>query len=259
MKKMGSIAYWLREARSQSGEAEDFFSFFDGKRHVISLVGGGGKSTLLRYLATCFAECGMRAAVMTTTRMGMPDHLCMDIEACHERWQAGLYAAIGRPLENGKLGAPEEELLCAVLEQADAVIVEADGSRMLACKAPAEHEPVILPQSDIVIGVMGVEVLGHPVQDVCHRPEYVCALLGCEMDHCLTTQDMAVIFVSEKGTRKNVGARDFYAVINKCDDTQRIEDGRRILEALKARGQTAAVLTSFKMMEHEKGAPERAM
>ena len=246
MHKIESIAYWLRNGQIQCGEAQDFFSFFDGERHVISIVGGGGKSTLLAYLAACFAARGMRTAVMTTTHMAIPAHLCMDMEDCLGRWQEGEYAAIGIPLESGKLGSPDDALLTAVLAQADAVIVEADGSRRLACKAPAAHEPVILPESDIVIGVMGVEVLGHPVGAVCHRPEHVCALLGCGRDHRLTAQDMAEIFVSDKGTRKNVGARDFYAVINKCDNAQRIADGSRILKALAGRGQNAAVLTSFK-------------
>ena len=251
MLKRESAAYRLRNGQLQSGEAQDFFPFFDGKRHVISLVGGGGKSTLLDYLAACFALRGMRTVVMTTTRMALPAHLCMDIGACRERWRLGEYACIGTPLSNGKLGSPKDDLLAAVLDQVDAVVAEADGSHRLACKAPAAHEPVILPQSDIVIGVMGVEVLGQPVEAVCHRPEHVCALLGCGGNHLLTAQDMAEIFVSEKGARKNVGARDFYAVINKCDDAQRMADGQKILEALAQRGQTAAVMTSFRALYHE--------
>ena len=137
-------------------------------------------------------------------------------------------------------------MLNALLEEAEAVIVEADGAHMLACKAPAEHEPVILPETDIVIGVMGIEVLGGEVGRVCHRPKHVCTLLGCVERHTLTAADMADIFVSEKGTRKHVGARDFYAVINKCDDEERIGNGKTVLEALEKRGQKKAVLTSFR-------------
>ena len=50
-RKIVSRAYWQREDAWVSGSAEEYFPFFDGKRHVVSLVGGGGKSTLLAYLA----------------------------------------------------------------------------------------------------------------------------------------------------------------------------------------------------------------
>lgn len=235
----------MRDAKLEAGSIEDFFSFFDGKKHIISLVGGGGKSTLLEHLARRFAARRMRTAVITTTRMACPAHVCADLEACRLCWEKGEYAACGERTENGKFRAPRDELLEALIRETDVLLVEADGAHMRACKAPAEHEPVILPESDIVIGVMGVEVLGKAIQDVCHRPQHVCALLGCSGDHRLTAQDMADIFVSEQGTRKHVGARDYYTVINKCDDEARRQDGKAILLALAQRGQKNALLTSF--------------
>ena len=244
-RKIASRAYWLQDGTWVSGSAEDYFPFFDGQRHVISLVGGGGKSTLLAYLSERFAARGMRTAVMTTTRMLCPEHICKSIEDCRACWRRGEIAACGEKTENGKFRAPEQALLEQLLEEADAIVIEADGAHRLACKAPAEHEPVILPESDIVIGVMGLEVMGGTVGKVCHRPEYVCALLGCEMEHCLTAQDMASIFMSDKGARKHVGDRDFYAVLNKCDDTRRLENGMQVIAALDALGQQKVVLTSF--------------
>ena len=244
-KEMNSRAYWMSGDALASGSPEAYFPFFDGKKHVISLVGGGGKSTLLEYLARCFAARGMRTAIMTTTRMACPAHVCADMTDCRTCWARGEYAACGRREENGKFRAPDDALLKALMEETDVLIVEADGSHRLACKAPAEHEPVILPGSDIVIGVMGLEVMGCAVGEVCHRPQYVCALLGCEMEHLLTVADMAQILVSQSGTRKNVGARDYYVVLNKCDDAQRRRHGEAVLAELKKRGQENAVLTSF--------------
>ena len=244
-KTIRSRAWWQYEDDMTAGSAEDYFPFFDGKKHIISLVGGGGKSTLLEYLAACFAARSMRAAIMTSTRMACPEHVSGSIEECRARWAQGKYAACGERTENGKFRAPDDLLLRALTEEADALIIEADGAHMLACKAPAEHEPVILPETDIVIGVMGVEVMGGAIGKVCHRPAHVCALLGCEEDHLLTAEDMARIFVSEKGTRKNVEDRAFYAVINKCDDEKRRQDGLKVLKELEKRGCVNAVMTSF--------------
>ena len=245
MQKKTSAAHWMDGGTLKTGEAADFFPFFDGKKHVISLVGGGGKSTLLEYLACCFAARGMHTVIMTTTRMACPEHVCSSIEQCRLRWREGLYAACGERTENGKFRAPADALLAQILDEADAVIIEADGAHMRPCKAPEAHEPVILPQTDIVIGVMGVEALGRMVDEICHRPQCVRALLGCAGDHRLAAQDMAQILLSPMGTRKDVGERDFYVVINKCDDKERLEAGWKVLDALAARGQTKAVLTSF--------------
>lgn len=240
-----SRAQWMRGGQVISGDLQTYFPFFDGRKHVISLVGGGGKSTLLAYLADCFAARGMNAAVMTTTRMACPEHVCKTIQNCRDCWARGEYAACGERTENGKFREPRAELLEALLKEADAVIVEADGAHMRACKAPAEHEPVILPQSDIVIGVMGLEVIGGRIGDVCHRPQHVCALLGCDENHRLTAADLADILVSERGTKKNVAERDYYVVLNKCDDEQRQRDGEAVLAELACRGLTNAVLNSF--------------
>ena len=210
----------MKDTKLEAGSIEDFFPFFDGKKHIISLVGGGGKSTLLEHLARCFAARRMRTAVITTTRMACPAHVCADMEACRLCWEKGEYAACGERTENGKFRAPRNELLEALIRETDVLLVEADGAHMRACKAPAEHEPVILPESDIVIGVMGVEVLGKAIQEVCHRPQHVCALLGCLGDHRLTAQDMADIFVSGKGSAntRSTGARDEHIAGNSVDN-----------------------------------------
>ena len=57
----------------------------------------------------------------------------------------------------------------------DYVLVEADGSRMRPCKAPAKHEPVIPPQTTLVVPVVGIDALGGRLADVAHRPELVSA------------------------------------------------------------------------------------
>lgn len=243
--KIPCRAQWKRGGERICGEATAYFPFFDGKRHVISLVGGGGKSTLLEYLAENAAARGMRTVIMTTTRMACPEHVCKALDDCRACWGRGEYAACGERTENGKFRAPDDALLGELLKEADMILVEADGAHRLACKAPAEHEPVILPESDIVIGVMGVEVLGGEIDQVCHRPQFVSALLGCEGNRALTAADMAEILLSERGTRKNVGTREFHVVLNKCDDGARLENGQRIMAELEKRGHTNTVLTSF--------------
>lgn len=240
---MEAAAYWLDETGIQKGTPEAFFSFFDGGKHVISLVGGGGKTTLAYHLADCFVRRGKKTVIMTTTRMGCPPVSCCSMEECVACWARGEYAVCGRKTGEGKFRAPEPELLSRILAAADAVIVEADGAHRLPCKAPDVHEPQILPESDVVIAVMGLDALDRPVKEICHRPQIVCGLLGCEPEHCVTAEDMAKILLSPLGSKKNVGDRTYYAVLNKCDDDQRIAAGKGLLSLLREKGHAHAVLT----------------
>lgn len=99
---------------------------------------------------------------------------------------------------------------------ADLVLAEADGAKHYPCKVPLETEPVIPKESDIVIGVAGMDALGQPLSKACFRIGQAKALLGVSEDHLLTEADMARILLSDRGTRKNAGDRAYYIVLNKC-------------------------------------------
>ena len=216
-------------------------------RHVISLVGGGGKTTLLHYLAGCYAERGMRTAMMTTTRMGCPPVHCEKTEECHALWARGEYAAVGQKLENGKFRAPAEDVLRAVLEEADIVLIEADGAHRRPLKFPGENEPVILDETDIVIAVAGLDALLKKAGDVCHRMPEAAALLGCDGQHIITPSDMASVLLSPAGGRKGAGERTYITALNKCDDSDRLALGKEVLRLFEQSGHTRAALTHFPM------------
>lgn len=239
-----AAACWLEGGRLVSGLPQDAFPFLSERGHVVSLIGGGGKTTLMYHLAEVSQGRGLRTAVMTTTKMGRPGPYCRSMAACRACWSAGEYAVCGERLNERKLVAPAPEFLAQLLAQADALFIEADGARRLPCKAPDAHEPVILPETDTVIAVMGLDALGQPVGEICLRAQHVQALLDCGPEHRLTGADMVRLLLSEQGSRKGVAQRDFFVVLNKCDDAQRLDEGRKILELLRAQGQMRAVLTA---------------
>lgn len=192
----------------------------DGKKHNICLVGGGGKTTVMYELAAMWAACGCRVLVLTSTHILHPadGSFAADAAAVHSLWQQERYAVIGTPeLSTGKLTAPPQDLYEALHLQADVILCEADGSRHHPCKAPAAHEPVLLPDSDIVLAVAGMDALDNSLAQACQRPQPAAALLGCNLNSVIDEQMLAVLLLSEQGARKNVGKRTFYIVLNKCD------------------------------------------
>lgn len=196
----------------------DFFT--DGKKHNICLVGGGGKTTVMYELAAAWVACGRKVLVLTSTHILQPadGSFAADAAAVHNLWQQRHYAVIGTPeLSTGKLTAPPQDLYEALKLQADVILCEADGSRHHPCKVPAAHEPVLLPDSDIVLAVAGMDALGRPLAQACQRSQLAAELLGCGAEKILDAQMLTVLLLSEQGARKNVGKRAYYIVLNKCD------------------------------------------
>ena len=192
----------------------------DGKKHTICLVGGGGKTTVMNELAAVWATCGRKILVLTSTHILCPadGSFAADAAAVQNFWQQRRYAVIGTPEPaTGKLTAPPQDLYEALHLQADVILCEADGSRHHPCKVPAENEPVLLPDSDIVLAVAGMDALGNSLAQACQRPQLAAELLGCGLDSVIDAQMLVALLLSEQGARKNVGKRAYYIVLNKCD------------------------------------------
>ncbi len=137
---------------------------------VISIVGAGGKSTILYFLARHHAARGKRVLVLTTTKIWHPDpgFFASTVRGAQALWDQRKFAVIGTPIPSlGKLAFPEEGLFRRLLAKADLVLVEADGARHHPIKFPRPGEPVLLPQTDTVLCVMGLTALGQPVGSCC--------------------------------------------------------------------------------------------
>ena len=226
--------------------SETQFPFLAEKGHVVSLVGGGGKTTLVYAFARHCAAKGWRVLVSTTTHIRQPgENYAADEATLASLWAAGRYAVAGVPAEQGKLTALPPEQLTRWMAQADMVLLEADGAKRMPCKVPAAHEPVLLPESDIVLAVAGLSALGRPLREVCFRLDEACALLHTAPDAPLTPELLAALLASEAGGRKLVGERAFYAVLNQADDPARRALGETTRTILWERYHVQSVLMHF--------------
>ena len=135
----------------------------DPDRHrMVALVGGGGKSSTMYALARQAADGGKTVVVTTTTHI-LPHPklpLTSDPAALPHLLAKHRVVTLGRYDARGKLtgaGDPADDLAAA-----DVVLIEADGAKLRPLKAPADHEPVIPPQTHAVIGAAGLDCVGKP-------------------------------------------------------------------------------------------------
>lgn len=220
--------------------------FLNEKGHIVSLVGGGGKTTLLYAMARLCAAKGWRVLVSTTTHIQRPETgWVQTLAERNVRWNAGTYAVAGLPAEAGKLKSLPPETLHLWMQGADLVLLEADGAKRLPCKVPAEHEPVILPESDVVLAVAGLSAGERPLKEVCFRLEQVCTLLEATPETLLTPPLLAKLLASEQGGRKNVQERVFYAVLNQADTPQRQAFGAETQKILEEQYAVRCIWTAF--------------
>lgn len=243
---------------------DEAFPFLCTKKHVVSLVGAGGKTTLMYALAEMCCQKGYRTLVTTTTHIQKPkaDLWIHNTAELERQWQRGKIAVAGtaeltgskEPKREGhqkvltsteKITSPDPDSLNQYIKLADITFIEADGAKRMPCKVPNAAEPVILPQTDIVIGVMGMEIIGRPLSEVCFRAEEAVRLLRVTQQHRVTMEDMVRILTAEDGTRKAVGNREYYVVLNKCDQAQCLKAGKEMAGLLENQGVNHTILTSF--------------
>ena len=176
------------------------------KNRVIAFVGGGGKTTLIYELARELAGVGKQVLVTTTTHMKEPE----------KKWEAD--HTVGVPCEEqlGKIKGVSEEEYRKLKDRCDILLVEADGAKRKPLKAPAEHEPVIPKDADMVIGMAGASAIGKTIEEGCHRAELVGKLLGKNITEVITVEDLVKVLKSEQGQKKQV-SQIYRMVIGQAD------------------------------------------
>ena len=164
---------------------------------VTAVIGSGGKTTLLWTLGTELAEAGSRVLLCTTTKIypffGLP---CAHDRAELDALASSRLLCAGTPLEHGKLTALEVPM-ADLAARFDYVLVEADGSARLPLKAHVSHEPVIPPESNQTICVVGISGFGRPIREASHRPECFASLAGTGTEDAATPENTARVLLAE--------------------------------------------------------------
>ncbi|MCH2539771.1 MAG: putative selenium-dependent hydroxylase accessory protein YqeC [Anaerolineales bacterium] len=212
---------------------------------VFSVVGGGGKTTLMFRMAEEIVDAGMHVITTTTTRIFSsqidlaPFHLALENPAklsaelgalleCHS------HILITKPPESelGKtLGIASEhvnEIRDTIGISNLSILVEADGSRMRPFKGPAVHEPVIPSCTTLVAPIVGADIFGQPLDEVnVHRAHVVSDLLGVRMGDLVNPDLVARLLLHPQGGGKGIpaGAR-LVPFINKVETHDRLRAAR---------------------------------
>ena len=220
-----------------------------GEGGVISLVGAGGKTSLMFKLAHELSTTGGPVLTTTTTKIFEPEPeqsscvIVSDsvtglierakelIDQHHHMTMAG-----ARSPDTGKLigisPAAVDTLWDSNLFRW--IIAEADGAAGRPLKAPADHEPVIPSCTGCLVGLAGLDGIGRPLTDQwVFRAEHFAELSGIALNSRVTETAVADIFTHNKGLFKNApGNAARIAFLNQADTPEKFRTGQRIARLL---------------------------
>jgi len=222
-------------------------------RGVVSLVGAGGKTSLMFRLARELCREGARVLTTTTTRIHAPTLeqspaciLGVTAEEILERAAPALSvhrhitAAAGLSADPGKLAGLAADTVdrLRASQAFDWIIVEADGAAGRPLKAPAEHEPVIPPSTGWLVGVVGLSALGKPLTaQWVFRTEMFSRITGLSPGAVITEEAIASALTHARGALKGApGGCRCFVFLNQADEPGAEAAGLRIAGLLKRGG-----------------------
>ena len=224
-----------------------------GPRSVVSLVGAGGKTSLMFALARELAASGGLVVTTTTTKILEPtpsqsdllfiaedDIALMEFVAGAARRHRRLVTLATARHATGKLTGVAPALVdrLAELPEVSYVIVEADGAAGRPIKAPNATEPVIPASTTLTVAIAGVDALGVPLgEEQVFRAAIAAELLGLPMGSSLEAEAIAALILHPAGLAKGTPATARLVVyLNKVDVEGGLARGRAIAAALFQRG-----------------------
>lgn len=187
-----------------------------GKNSRLAIVGAGGKSTILFNSAKEFGMPVVLAATthLCTDQLKLADiHLIIenraDVEQAFQNPLKGITLLTGPIGENNRTRGVQTSEIDLIREYCDRLelplLVEADGSRRLPLKAPAEHEPPIPEWVNQVVVVAGLSALGKTInEETIFRAEKFAELTGSRLGERITFEIITNYLVADEGGLKNI-------------------------------------------------------
>lgn len=219
------------------------------KSELITLVGAGGKTSIMFELAREIRSKGKSVLITTTTAIFFPESNTYDkvLITADENMgifvrESGKICVLGsRVTSENKLLGINKSFIDAVYNSSifDFILVEGDGSRRLSIKAPAGYEPVIPKYTSVVIGVIGLDSLGRRINNTSvHRPEIFCNVTKMNMNDIIDSSCIVKLVSNHNGIFKSAPQNSTkYLILNKADNYVLRSKGEFIKDAiLKSNG-----------------------
>lgn len=201
------------------------------EKEVVSLIGSGGKTTLMMFF--CEMHRKERVLMTTTTKIGFPPTNVYDHYWSSKQEGSSVVSGItllGGSEEFGeKIANVSLKRLAQLLPKFDKAFIEADGSKRLLLKGWKNFEPVVVENTTITMGIIPIKAVGLAINNqTIHRlPEFLRLIEGSAVEH-VDTRTMAQIIAHEEGLFKQAKGKK-YLVINQVESKKEFNLAKEIV------------------------------
>lgn len=219
------------------------------KKSVISIIGSGGKTTLM-YLLGKELENNNKVLLTTTTKIYKPtseevDFLGVGSKSFHilkSSYLNGIYGYGSFINEDNKLVGVKPEVLENEFAYFDYIIIEADGSNRKSIKGWKDNEPIVCNKTNKTIGVISIDILGKEVnENNVHRVNEFNILTKAKEGDIITVKNILNIVFNKDGLfKKAKGEKILF--INKIDTYENYIDSLVLLEGIKENNKTSKII-----------------
>ena len=141
------------------------------KDKVITVVGAGGKTSTIFELGNELSNLNKKTIITTTTHMGFDKDFILiekdsDIKKIENILKKFPLIKVGKKESEYKVKSLDFDLLKKIILLGDFILIEGDGSKNLPLKAPKDNEPVIIEETNLVIGIMGFDSINKKIKDI---------------------------------------------------------------------------------------------
>lgn len=199
------------------------------QKSVVSIVGAGGKTSLMFFLAR---RCPWPCLITTTTKIGADQIPDADLCLSYQEFLTGFGEFSNKKVilvtptltpEKGKISGFSLELFSEFARIAKIrklpIINEADGAHMRHIKAPASFEPVVPAETNYLLHMTGLDVLGKQINaENVHRLDEFLEITGTREGDFLDETAIEKAILHPQGGFKNAPAGcKRIAVLNQAD------------------------------------------
>ena len=216
---------------------------------VISLTGGGGKTSLMYRWAACLKENGLTVITTTTTKLAASprgDSRFVEVSTLESAMavvektvSTGAQSSCptitlvnDRPAPTGKVSGIEPQWIDLLAERFPAVffIVEADGSAGKSLKGYLDDEPVVPASTALLIPLVGLDALGCPADSAhVHRPEIFRRIAGLAADGLISPETVCTALLHPEGYLRTAPPQAMILpLLNKAETPQLQQMGQEL-------------------------------
>jgi probable selenium-dependent hydroxylase accessory protein YqeC len=202
------------------------------KKDFISIVGAGGKTSVMFQLAKECKDKNLKVFVTTTTKIYYPTEDFIDnIFLLNKeriditKIKNGTITIIGEYISTeNKLIGVDKSFIDEIYRRNifDLIIVESDGAKRKTIKAPNYNEPLIPSLTTKVIGIIGVDAIGMLLNNKnVHRVDEFSSVTGTKIGEIISNNSIKKLVVSKDGLFKNSPKNtEKILILNKADDKE---------------------------------------